>query len=197
MFLTELDIVNRCLASVGMRRLTAQDTLHPAYLGAERTVTAARLTTLKRGWWFNRYITTLAPDVTTRQIVVPEYSISVRCADRNVVASGRYLWNRKDGTQTFYSPQKVEIVRDFDYEDIPILAADYIAALAVVEYYNTNANADPNTTRLMQMKVQDTWRDLYQEEISQERPNSLDSVGAQKFKTYRSGWGVNGLGYEE
>jgi len=114
MRLTELDIVNQCLASMGETPVNAVDADHPYIAAARAKLAVASTQEQAKGWWFNTDFVTLRPDATTHFIYVPNDAINVNPSDAGnaTVIRGRRLYDRFAATYEFTAPVQVELVRE-------------------------------------------------------------------------------------
>jgi len=136
MRLTELDIVNQCLASMGETPVNAVDADHPYIAAALAKLSVASTQEQARGWWFNTDFVALRPDATTHFIYVPNDAINVNPNDAGnaVVIRGRRLYDRFQSTYAFAAPVQVELVRELALDELPALAGHVVAARAVLDF---------------------------------------------------------------
>jgi len=143
MFLSELDVVNDCLASLGEAPLNAMDDEHPFVSAALSSLKAANLREQSKGWWFNRETLDLQPDPATNFIYVPADTISVDPADQwqHLVQRGRRLYDPNGAGYVIGKTVRATLLRLLPYEELPGTAAAYIGPCAVADFQR-NYDAD-------------------------------------------------------
>ena len=134
--LTKLDIINAMLASTGTAPLTSNDTQHPFFIKASNKLAIINTEIQSKGWWFNRAIRTLNPDV-SGHIVLPSNTLSADPVDRSkqYVIRGNKLYDLPNATNFIGAPVKVWFVDLVEIADLPPSAAEYLKAAAVASFY--------------------------------------------------------------
>jgi hypothetical protein len=138
-FLTELDIINSCLASMGETPLNAIDADHPYVAAAQLKLKTCLTQEQAKGWWFNTDYLSIAPDPNTKFIYLPNDCINVNPNDAVTnawVQRGRRLWNRAESTFEFDAPVAVEVVRELPLDQLPMLAQHVISARTTLDFQN-------------------------------------------------------------
>lgn len=158
-FLTELDVYNQMLATMGETPLNAVDLSHPMIPSA---ITALRIASSReqaKSWWFNKELATLVPDVSSAFIYTPDDAIRVDPTDEtmNYVQRGRRLYQPYAAASVdkykFTKAVQCWIVRNVPFEDLPASAATYIAAAAVLDFQK---DFDADVTKYQQLKLAKT-----------------------------------------
>lgn len=137
MFISELDVVNDCIASLGESPLNAVTDDHPYVAAALRYLRVANMREQAKGWWFNKELVELHADPTTGYIYVPEDAINIDPSDpwTNLVQRGRRLYNPASNNPYVFRGRVVcKLVRRIPFEDLPPLAQAYISLAAQKDF---------------------------------------------------------------
>ena len=181
MFLSELDVVNACLATMGETPLNTLEDDHSHKAAALEQLAQTSKIEQKRGWWFNSEYIVLEPDV-SKFIYLPLDALAVKTVDRwNVplfAQRGRRLYNLGKNTYEWTQSLRVDLVRLLSFEDLPFHAADVVGYGAVIRFQRS---FDGDTTKYQQIS-QDYARarlELNAEETRNRRPNLLATASNQ------------------
>jgi hypothetical protein len=138
--ITELDVINDMLSSLGETPLNELDDEHPYVNAGRRMLTFANLREQAKVWWFNREAYTLIPEDATGNILLPEDTISIDPTDQslNYVIRGNKLY-RADAPVTedkyvFTRSVDLVLVRLVPFEELPPNAAVYISYAAQKDF---------------------------------------------------------------
>jgi len=130
---TELSAVNSILGSIGQAPLTTLDMTNPEVGYVYNILTEARIDTLNEGWVFNREEeVTLSPDITTKYITFPADALRVDLSNNHhdrtmsLVKREGKLYDKVQKKFTFDTAIKADIVRIYDFEDIPSVFQRYV-----------------------------------------------------------------------
>jgi len=180
MRLTELDIVNQCLATMGETPVNAVDADHPYVAAALMKLKTVSVQELSRGWWFNTDLITLHPDATTHFVYVPNDAIGVNPNDRGsaYVLRGRRLYDRYRSTYEFATDVLVELVRGVPLEDLPPLATHMIAARCALDFQNA-FDGDGDKYNKLGAAYQQVYNTLRAEHIRQVKANMFHNPAVQ------------------
>lgn len=166
--MNKLDVINEMLASMGqasINSLTEENSFRDTGL---KRLDLCQRRILSRGFWFNEEDRTLTPD-TYGIIAVPNDLLELRNhkhAQVQYSKRGDKVYNRSQGTYVHEGPITVPIVYNMDFDELPILAADYIGAVAVYEF-QMNYDADQTKTRQLDARKREAWVMFNSEEIRQ------------------------------
>jgi len=180
MRLTQLDVVNQCLASMGETPLNAVDADHPFVSAALLTMNTTNTQEQAKGWWFNTDLVTLHPDALSHFIYVPDDAINVNPNDDGTayVLRGRRLYDRFQATYEFANPVRVELVREIPFEDLPMLASHLIAARTVLDFQSAY-DADGDKFGRLMLAYQQVFSTLRAEHIRQIKANMFHNPSVQ------------------
>jgi hypothetical protein len=136
--LTELDVVNACLSTMGETPLIAIDNDHPYVQAALTALNNSNAVTQGVGYWFNTDYQTLAVDPTNGFIYAPADAIDVD-AGPYALQRGRRLY---DLTRSSYDmrplfgagPINVTVIRAVPFEDLPVLAQQVVSYRAQLDF---------------------------------------------------------------
>ncbi len=172
-FLTELDVINDMLATLGESPLNAIEDDHPMVAAGVRFLKVASWREQAKGWWFNKEVVTLSPD-DDGYILTPADAISVDPLkpENLFVQRGRRLYNTENSSYKFTQEVKCAVTRSIPFEDHPPSAASYIAQCAVMEF-QISYDADGQKTRLIERNVREALAALNTEHIRNQQVNLL------------------------
>lgn len=146
---TELEAVNECLSNIGQ---TPVSTIS-GVIGVDASLALQLVRSInrelqQRGWYWNTEIDyPITPD-SNGNLFLPSNCLSVDPAgidqDKDFVARGRRLYDRKERTYSFTNAVKVEMVVGLPFDELPEAARRYIALRAARIFQNrTEGSNDP------------------------------------------------------
>lgn len=178
--LTELDVINGCLATMGEIPLVELIDDHPLVASARQEFRDARIAETARRWWFNTDYITLAPANGVPFVYVPEDAVEVTPLDRtDLTRRGRRLYNRMTGTYEINSPVRCLVVRDIPFEDLPVPAM-LLVKHATVLRFQLNYDADENKTAKLEGLYNDAYSVLNAEHTRQIALNPLQMLSVMQ-----------------
>lgn len=125
-----LDGVNTLLMARGLSPVNQVISGHPLHATAIRLLERARESVSSRKWWFNtekEY--QLAVDPSTSKVVVP--ADVLRLDDCTYIIMDGYLYDPEEHTNIFDdAPDEVTLVYKRAWESLPVVAFNYIEAVA-------------------------------------------------------------------
>jgi len=180
MRLTELDVVNQCLASMGETPLNSVDADHPYVAAALMKLKTTNTQEQAKGWWFNTDLITLRPDSETKFVYVPNDAININPNDTGsaYVIRGRRLYDRFVSTYEFAGNVRVELVREIPFDDLPMLATHMIAARTVLDFQNAY-DGDGDKYNKLGAAYQQVFNTLRAEHIRQVKANMFNNPAVQ------------------
>lgn len=174
-FLTELDVVNSCLGTLGELPVNALDDEHPLIAAARKVFKEVCYREQARQWWFNTEIINLKPD-TEKFIYVPADAIRCDPVDdsKNFIQRGRRMYDPTPGRNTYEMLGDLQcwLVRFIPFEDLPVPAAiaiSYATQLNFMQSYD----ADGNKYQQIGRNYQDAYMILNAEHIRNSDTNLL------------------------
>lgn len=159
MFITELDVVNDCLATLGEAPLNSIEEDHPLVAAALRDLRTVNMREQAKGWWFNREVVLLPHDPTTGYVSIPEDTINVDPTNpwTHLVQRGRYLYDpRRDEGYRIGRPVWCALVRRLAFDQLPPLMQSYVS-LKTQQEFQKNYDAD----RVKAQQIIDAAREAY------------------------------------
>lgn len=169
-----LTVVNTMLGTLGEVPLNSLSDSH-AMLGAcLGKLNDASRTVQAKNYWFNTERATLQPSNIDGSIYLPNNATRVLAKESYIVQRGNRLFNTYDATFVFTREQVVTLTKQIDFEDLPEVAANYIAARAVLDF-QTLFDGDSAKTKILETKVMDARIEFNAEDIRQRKANLLDS----------------------
>lgn len=172
-FLTQLDVINDMMSTLGETPLASIDDDHPFVAAGLQFLKTANNREQAKGWWFNTERVTLSPDAATGFIMVPNDALSIDPMDgSNYVQRGRRLYNPRTQSYIFTQPITCKLIRKIPFEDLPPSAASYIGLSAVL-LFQRNYDADTNKTRDIGREVGDAYITFNSEQIRNVNANLM------------------------
>lgn len=172
--LTELEVVNACLATVGELPLVELSDDHPLVAPARQEFKMARVAVGGKQWWFNTDLVTLQT-ANDSFVYVPQDAVAVTPINRRDLSMrGRRLYNRLESTFSVRGPVQCWVIRDIPYDELPVPAQLLISHTAVLAFQK-NYDADEAKTAKIERQRVDAFLTLNAEHIRQIRLNPLQS----------------------
>ena len=150
---TELEAVNECLANIGQTPVSTVS----GVIGVDAATALSLVRSITRelqarGWYWNIEVDyPINPD-SNGNLFLPSNVLSVDTTgyyqDKDVVARGRRLYDRKNRTYVFTEGVKVEMIVGLPFEELPETARRYISLRAARIFQNrTEGSNDPEDTQ--------------------------------------------------
>lgn len=190
--LTELDIVNDCLALMGESPLNDVDEGHTLVPQIKRYLREELIKIQGSSWWFNKERVTLSPDVTSKFIYVPMDAISctpVRKSgyEKLYVMRSRRLYNTQENTYEFDKPVECYLIRKVPFDDLPFNAQNLIS-IAVQKKFQQAFDADSQRIQQLAIDYQEAYGRLRQEDIRNKQVNFINQP-TSLYEKAKIGWG--------
>lgn len=137
--LSELDVVNQCLATMGDAPLVTLDDDHPMVPPARKELASQNMKLQSQSWWFNQEQITLFPDPVSGYIMVSEDILTLDDDKPQTFFAlrGRRLYNLRANGQdpyVFHKPVALDILREVPFDDLPMTAMALVAARTVLRF---------------------------------------------------------------
>lgn len=177
--MTELEIINSMLASIGVNRVTSVESLHPSAISARSVLRRVDKYVQAKGWYFNETRNVLLSPTSAGEILIPTGTLSIDSEDpsQKLIPRGRVLYDMQNKTQFFTAPVRVRLVLRIDIESLPELAAECIRTAAVYEFFVEQDGEGDKLNVLNAAKVEARAM-LNREEIKWKGVNALESPRA-------------------
>lgn len=175
---TQLDVVNECLAIMGEVGLSSLSEYH-AFKPAILNKLSSQLALIQsRGWWYNTEELELTADVNDSRVYVPGDTVSVVVLDKRPLLTqrGRVLYDLRAGSDKFPAGTtfKARVMRQLAIEDLPVIAAEHVK-IVVLEWFQIEYDGDQTKTRNIQLERTRLETLLMSEHIRNRRVNLFDS----------------------
>ena len=146
--ITRLQIINEMVVSTGTAPLTSSDVLHPLYIKANNKLEVVNETIQGKGWWFNTSQRTMNP-IVDGEIILPGNTLHADPVSRasNLSMRGSKLYDMKNATYIIGKAVKVNFIEKLALEELPPLAANYLRAQSVYEFYSDEDGNEPKMSR--------------------------------------------------
>ena len=155
---TELSAVNNILGAIGQSPLTTLNFDNPEISFIYNLLRDANVDTQAEGWHFNtEYNVKFSPDATTKKIAIGNDVLSMDFHNNytkrthDLVRRNGYLYDKmstKDNKDEFDSDIHLDIVKVYNFEDLPIVFRRFITYRASAAAA-TQLVANPNLVKLL------------------------------------------------
>ena len=174
MALTTLDVVNDMLALLNEGRVNSLDEPHPMIPAALAKLDHATTVVQASLWWFNVEYPTLAPQVGSGQILVPNDTAACDSLTQypNLAVRGNRLYNLDDVTDVFTAPIRVRLHRILPFADCPITARAFIAAKAKLDFQK-DYDGDSMKAQILAQEIKESYSVMHAEHIRSVKANML------------------------
>lgn len=194
MLITELEVVNGCLATMGETPLNSLDEDHTYKPAALNFLTdALREMQAAPGWWFNTEAVTLDPDAVTHRITIPQDTLTHRPIERVTPpygVRGKYLYDQTKQTLEWDKAITLELVRCLSFDDLPYLAAVLVKYDAITKFQK-EFDADGQKLGILATQRKEARMYLVAEDIRNRRSNLLLNPSSQAaMAAIRQGPGI-------
>ncbi|AJY43254.1 MULTISPECIES: phage tail protein [Burkholderia] len=184
MRLSQLDVVNACLATMGESPLVAIDDDHPYVQAALTALRNSSAVVQSEGWWFNTDYQNITIDPGTGFAYSPADALSVETARAAVIARGTRLYDQMHSSYDMRpvfgaGPIQAAVIREVPFEDIPTMAQHAISARARLDF-QASFDGDDNKYSKIGGEYTLAHRLLKAEHTRQSRVNFFDSVSMQE-----------------
>lgn len=165
----KLDAINQMLESINQTPVTTiLNNQHPDVLAAISVLNRVSKQVQSMGWWFNTdYNLTLAYNPLTNEVVVPGNTLGVDPSDPDVnyIQRGTRLYDPENSTFEIGKSVDVDIKVELNFENLPEIAAQYIAAKAEAKFVS-NSTGDQNKLAELRQDVKEVYIELKKEDIA-------------------------------
>lgn len=189
MALTELNVVNSCLATMGEAPITDLNIQHPYVTAALDKLRDANLLVASMSLWFSERLIYVEPDPETGDLgdqlpcgtvqVFTVDSVPLRLQDNTLV--------NIDTEETVLARTRVRVRLELAFRDLPLLAQQYVRDLAV-EDFQADFDGDADKGRKLKTKRERSYALMNAEHIRVQKVNLLN-----RRTTGRTMLFINGL----
>lgn len=177
-FLTELNVINDALSTLGEAPLNDADESHPLVPQIKRFLEEERNKILMRSWWFNKETVTLQPDAISKFIYVPADALSCKVIVKSnyeelLVIRGRRLYNTDKNTYVMDKSVDCYIIRDVPFEDLPA-NAQYAVSIGTSRRFQQAFDADSQRVRQLEIDYREAMALLRAEHIRNTNSNLIN-----------------------
>lgn len=179
--MSELDVINDALATMGEAPLVEISEDHPLVSGIRRVLVNQNEAIQAEGWWFNKELITLMPDADSSFIYTPLDTI--RCDPvigtyhgeigyMPIVQRGRRLYDTENNRYEMEENIRCLLVRNIPFVDLPP-SCQRVISLATALKFQQNYDADPQRTQQLGAEYVKARADLTAEHIRNIKANFL------------------------
>ena len=175
--ITELDVVNACLATLGELPLVELQDEHPLVAAARQNMRESIISETHKQWWFNTDRCELVSTEPEHFVYVPSDAIALQVDGRtDLTQRGRRLYNRLKSTYVLPGVYTGWVVRNLPFEDLPV-PAQLLVQHATVLRFQINYDADEAKTQKQSMLYDMQYRLVNAEHTRQIALNGLEVPG--------------------
>lgn len=182
MFISELDVVNACLATMGESPLMTLEEDHSFKAAAQDKIRRSKTDMSSRNLWFNTEWVKIVPQADTKHIYIPQDVIGVdarsMCGRFRVAQRGRRLYDAGNNKYEFDNAVTVRIKRDLDFDLLPHEAAAFVRDDSVLRFQG-DFDADRQKRELYTAYRQESLALLNAEDIRQKKHNLLQRASVR------------------
>lgn len=179
MSVTELSVVNACLATLGEAPLGSLLEYHPLMSAAQQYLADALVHEQAKKYWFGYERAVLTFNPSSGEVILPANIIDVLPIDEpNLVQRGSRLYDVFNGTYDIRREVTVTLIRTLPLEELPVLAQYSVRAKAVLEF-QSDYDADPQKTMGLARAYSLAKSELNTEHIRQCKANMLTRPSTQ------------------
>lgn len=139
-----LEAINISLRAIGESEVVSESTSNPTAGIIKSAITQHRRSLLATGWWFNTVEQTITPTSDNR-ITPPSTALAIygQTGNKFAVRDG-WLYDLMIQSSRFTEPTYIKAYIDYEFEDLPEYAAQYIANRVAAETYRNDIGVDSN-----------------------------------------------------
>ena len=182
MNITQLTVINACLASMGEEPINSLADENAFINGAKFALEQANINEQTRGWYFNMETLTVHPHAIDRQYYLPADVIDFTQEKVNpgwLNMRGNKMYDSDNAEYlTGTSPFKVRIIRLLTFEDLPIMARRMVKGAAVM-LFQQNYDGDSVKIQEAQQEYQMAYTYLNTQHIKSVGANFLPRRGTE------------------
>jgi hypothetical protein len=182
--LSQLDVVNACLSTMGESPLVAVDEDHPYVQAALTALENANTMIQADGLWFNTDVQNVTIDPGTGFAYSPADALSVDVGNYAILQRGKRLYDRSRSSYDMRpvfgaGPMTAIVIREVPFEDIPMLAQQCVRARAMLDF-QASFDGDDNKYSKIGGEYTLATRLLKAEHIRQSKVNLFQSASMQE-----------------
>lgn len=186
--LTELDVVNACIATLGEAPLNELDPYHPFVPAAQTRLQAVMLLDLGKGRWFNEEYLRITADA-AGLMYVPDGVLAIDSVDpsQRIAQRGRVLWDLDAGDNIWpvgYT-QLFRINRWVEFADLPAVASHAYKMAAVLQF-QADFDGDDSKYQKISLEERNARAALNAEHIRNSNVNMFKTPSFQRLNMGRN-----------
>lgn len=183
----KLDVVNRCIGTLGEAPLLTLDEVHTFAPTALNMLELSNQEVQAPGRWFNSELLTLTPSSYDSGLYLPGDTLEVVTGDARYVQRGDRIYNLDTGDFVFHKSLKVFVIRLVDFDDVPAVAQSAIATRALLRF-QTVYDGDRQRTEMIGEEARAAWLEFGRAEIRNRKVNMIENnPGLQRLLRHTRG----------
>lgn len=185
--ITELDTINRMLGAAGLAPVADANTAHPSYRKGKNKLNEINIDVQSKGYWYNSSEVTLKP-VLDGSVYVPQNAAHINTTssgDSKIVQRGTRMYDLANRTFNIGREVACKMVEIITFDELPAVAASYIAARAVHEFYLDQGGQEPKLGEFRNIRLT-AEIEMKKEQLKNHRP-----VQVSYTRVSSNGWNRN------
>lgn len=185
--ITELDTINRMLGAAGLAPVSDANTAHPSYRKGKNKLNEVNTDVQSKGYWFNSSDVVLKPTV-DGSVYVPQNAAHINTTSRldsKIVQRGTRMYDQASRSYTIGRELNAALVEIIAFDELPVIAASFIAARAVHEFYLDQGGQEPKLSEFRNMRM------VAEVEMKKEQLKNHRPVQPSYNRTGSQGWNRN------
>ena len=179
-----LEAINIALRAIGESEIVSESTSNPSAGIIKSAITQNRRSLLATGWWFNTLEQVLTPN-TDKRITPPYNALAIYGANgaKYALRDG-WLYDLLNQTTKFTEATYIRACIDFDFEDLPEYAAQFLANRVAAETYRNDIGADSNY-QLLDNTATEQYELLMREHVRNKNKSTRDLPRFRRINSAR------------
>lgn len=181
MNITQLTVINACLASMGEEPINSMAEENAFVNSAKFALEQATANEQGRGWYFNTETVTIVPNARDGYYYAPADVLDLTVCEFNptwLALRGQRLYNSAEGEfHTGKTPIKVRLIRLLSFEDLPFMARRLVKGATVI-LFQQSYDGDATKSKDAETEYQMAYIHLNTQHIKTVGANFLPRRGA-------------------
>ena len=191
--MTRLNAINICLRAVGESPVSSEDSQHPYVIAAKNVIADKNRDIQSKGWFYNTQKDITLPRDLNHFVYIPNNTLAIDTNDvlGAITVRGDRLYDMYRHTFEFEAGVILDLVEELNFEELPYVAAKYIAYSAAEEM-QSSYEVEQLKVQILQQKLQEARIDMNKLQRRNSNSNSLANSQSQKLLSAQA-MSANGL----
>lgn len=182
--LSELGVVNQCLATMGEAPLTSINAASPYVVAALSLLQEETLAFQVAGWWFNKEVRTIQPNV-NGEVYLPANCIEAYTSilAKDYIKRGSRMYSLQSNSYNIGKPLELTLVTALRFEELPVVAQRVVACRVAFEFQNKFV-ASSSSAALLKQRLDKAETEFLKEHVKLAKTNFMNSgsIGLKRAK---------------